>query len=969
MIYGVPAGEHTAQTNHFNEFEPFISEPFAVAKGKQTNVDINLKTGHRMVGMVTDEQTGLPLGGVGVQLYDADIDKAGTKVATNEDGKFAINGLKPTDSYKVGFSRRGYISEFYNNQPDWKAADTVEVSGTLTLNAAMHKGSDNGILGGRVTLPGGQPAKGVTVKLYDEWGVESGDADKTTDSTGAYLFDTLKEGTYKVQFVPPAASGYFSEWYNDKPNSVEADVVVVTKQVPQYGINAEMNKADSLIIGTVRVGSTHVPTNTDNTDVPTNTDNTDVPTDTNVPTDTLMLAVAPDGKPVSGVIIKQYDAVTGDYINQTTTNVRGQYRLSANGKQDYKLAATGSSSPHYVTLADVPDAIDLNPICNTVGDLVVTDCYAPQWYNLKALFDYADVVTATVGMTSTANFTLFQAGVTGKVTTEDGKPLKGFDVSFVNAITGDTVQSTNTGRDGTYQHTGLGAGIYTVKASAPTSVAQRLHIAPHAEHPRDVTVNNIGITPGIDIIFERQAVLSGTVYITPTDNVSPTLSALPARLPVSNADVEVYRKGSTVRSAFTITDQDGHFIFENLAPGDYQMKVTPPRQGVSLGYLPQWFDRVFDQSLATAVTVPKGGVATQDVYLAKTPLKRPATIKGIVVEAKPPYAPPRTPTVSALRQPPLVPIADLELKLYRVDNTGNPVALASAFTTGATGDYAFTGLEAGVYKLFVGIPETAVNSKYRDQWFDKVKDVKYARPIFTRDGATNVVTVTVTPALRSMPVPRAGTGAQWLCEDEQTYDKPPRGLSCVRVRGTANNDMVVTVRELTDFDETNVSLSADEPTSTDATPPTEPVAKYFEVTAYWSGSGEAVESTNSPVEIAVPYTDEDLVYTRTGSVSTTIAEGRLRARFWNSTALTSTGTVSDTNNTGIGWHDPTVAPWCTDTDNCSQSVDTTDDHVLMSSDQLFETYALIEGESSAIYLPLIQRTTTTTPVSSTLSLR
>jgi sugar lactone lactonase YvrE len=77
---------------------------------------------------------------------------------------------------------------------------------------AIRKITWHGIVSGRVTAAG-VPAAGVTVTLMHDWPAGTVAATTTTDATGAYRFDGLDPGNYRLRFCDPQGR-YQPRWFD-----------------------------------------------------------------------------------------------------------------------------------------------------------------------------------------------------------------------------------------------------------------------------------------------------------------------------------------------------------------------------------------------------------------------------------------------------------------------------------------------------------------------------------------------------------------------------------------------------------------------------------------------------------------------------------------------------------------------------------------------------------------------------------
>jgi hypothetical protein len=191
---------------------------------------------------------GIGIAGVSVTAYNA-ANYSYYGVTTLSDGSYTIVGL-PTGSYKLDFDAytTGYISQYYNNKSSSELADAIAVTAgaaTSGINATLVLGAT---ITGRVTNSSGTGIADVSVSASDAAG-GSGYGYATTQSDGGYTIMGLLAGSYKLQFYG-GATGYISQYYNNKTSSALADAIAVTAGAATSGINVTLVLGGS-ISGTV----------------------------------------------------------------------------------------------------------------------------------------------------------------------------------------------------------------------------------------------------------------------------------------------------------------------------------------------------------------------------------------------------------------------------------------------------------------------------------------------------------------------------------------------------------------------------------------------------------------------------------------------------------------------------------------------------------------------------------------------
>jgi hypothetical protein len=225
------------------------------APGATSGIDVVLAQGGSIQGRVKNT-SGSGIQNVGVEIHNlyGSLVKYASSVQTGADGSYKVMGL-PSGSYKVFFiGNGGYISEWYNDKPDFAGADTVSVTApntTTHINAVLALG---GSIAGRVTNAGDAGIENiyVLVATTDGYGVAS----TYTDENGYYTFGGLTTGSYKVVFS--GTGGYIGEWYNDKPDFASADTIAVTAPVTTSGIDAVLALGGSFAGRVINAGGSGI---------------------------------------------------------------------------------------------------------------------------------------------------------------------------------------------------------------------------------------------------------------------------------------------------------------------------------------------------------------------------------------------------------------------------------------------------------------------------------------------------------------------------------------------------------------------------------------------------------------------------------------------------------------------------------------------------------------------------------------
>ena len=249
----------------------------SVRCGKSNTVDFCLCppcSGAKVTGTVKCPSTGQNLSGVTVKVYDGA--KLKGSATTGSDGKYTISNV-PAGKYTVqvivtgGYKACGSTSECI----------TLSCGQTKSIDFCLCPPCANGKITGVVKCSSnGKKISGVKVRVYNSSNQEKGSA--VTDSNGKYTISNLGAGSYTVKMEVP--SGY--EACGGTSSSVTVNCGQ-TKTV-DFCLCPKVCKA-STVSGVVKCDKT--------------------------------------GKPVSGVVIKAYDA-KNTQVGSDTTSSDGKYSIN-----------------------------------------------------------------------------------------------------------------------------------------------------------------------------------------------------------------------------------------------------------------------------------------------------------------------------------------------------------------------------------------------------------------------------------------------------------------------------------------------------------------------------------------------------------------------------------------------------------------------------------------------------------------
>ncbi len=683
-----------------------------------------------ITGVVTADDTALPLVGVSVYVYESATGGYVNNGNTDASGVYSIS--LPGGTYRVLFNSTDYhVSEYYNDvpypMPDSHTPVTV-VDDTVTpnINASLAPGAQ--IIGTVTDQASANPLPNISIYAtdldydYQTWG--------NTDANGVYTTTPgLPAGSYRVEFRDYNGV-YALEYYDDVYLPSQATWIEITS-THRTGIDAALAQA-AVITGTVTgpapleniyVSAYYATENqffdSDYTDVSgtfrldglspigyklrfldnngryleewhqdkPDWDTADPITLTSGATTTVNAELTAaglisgtitgqdSGLPLESIRTRVYDAATGDYVSGDYTDGSGVYLIGGLAAGNYKLRFTDYDGQ-----------------------------YLEEYYDDKPDLDSADPIAVTGGITATASAELAPAGlISGTVTAEDsGLPLVNIRARVYDASTGGFITSDYTDDAGVYLINGLQAGSYKLRF---TDNDGRYLEEYYDDKPDLDSADPIAVTGGITATASAElapaGLISGTV----------TAEAGGARLEGINVSAYEATSGDYVNNDYT--DTSGAYLVGGLAAGSYKLRFYD-NDGQ---YLTEYYDDKPDLDSANPIAVT-AGVTTTDV---NAQLAQAGLVSGTVTG-----------------EDTGLPLTNVRARAYEAA-TGDYV---TSDYTDDSGVYLITGLAAGSYKLRF----TDYDGNYLEEYYDDKPDLDSANPIAVTAGVTTTANADLAPA-------------------------------------------------------------------------------------------------------------------------------------------------------------------------------------------------------------------------------
>jgi SdrD B-like domain len=474
--------------------------------------------------------------------------------------------------------------------------------------------ADNGVGAGGIVNDGvlnGTEAglDGVVVRLLDSSGVAvPGVADQITANGGYYRFDDVPEGSYIVAVLSTnfSGAGVLAGYTSSGTNSVSDGV-----DQNDNGVGVTPDPVDGILSNIVVLGPPASSEPTGETDLsPSDASQLDGRTDITVDFGFVQFLSlgdivwfdanhngVQDGAEtgLNGVSVELLDSAGSLIPGETTVTATiggrdGSYRFLALQAGDYKVRFTLPTGYRWTTaLADPDTAKDSNPTFTSDSDTTIT----------TGLISLSASVTDTQGNPLSLTDPTVDAGVyqplaaLGDLVWEDlnldglyspGEPPVAGAVVTVFDAAGHVAGTATTGSDGLWKVDNLSPGSYTARFESPAGMMLTGSLSGDTSadsNPNTTTGLTAAVAlisgeynPTIDAGVVKAARLDGNVYVD-LDN-SKTLTA--GDTPI--AGVAVRLVGTTafgeVIGRETTTDAQGHYSFDLLAPGTYNVVEEQP---------------------------------------------------------------------------------------------------------------------------------------------------------------------------------------------------------------------------------------------------------------------------------------------------------------------------------------------------------------------------------------------------------
>ncbi len=686
------------------------TQPIVLAPGDvYVNADLGYQPGAGMTAAIGDtvwfdanangaQDAGEPgIAGVTVALI-ADLNGNGVWDAgepilatdtTDASGGYQFTGVPVGGNYLVWVNDTaavlGGLAPSYDSDgtstPNISAVSALPASGNATQDFGykpFNQTTGGGLIGdtifldrnGNDTADPGEGLEGVTVRLYASDGTTVL-ATTVTDENGRYAFAGLPAGTYIVKVDTATLPAGLSNTYDPDGGTAHqstvtlaAGEIVLTQDFGYQGTNSVSGTlwTDTNANGSMDAGETTY---------------------------------------FAGVTVALYDS-NGNVVATTVTDSSGDYTFDNLPNGTYTVKVTDEANVldgywHSLGTANTNNNSQSDPLSVTLtGGTSIT--YADfGYYRVAASLgdfvweDDGDGIQETgepgvAGVRVTLTIVWPGGGTTRLSTLTDANGT----YTFGNLLLDEQMDGSGTGEPTFYVSVGIPAGYL------PTSTDQggndALDSDPHGGIVATVTQGATNNTYDFGLL-PRPGAIGDRVWLDANGNGAQDTG----EAGIANVKVELYSGASLV--ATTYTDANGNYLFPNVAPGTYSVKVDSTTLPAGLAANPTYDEDGLDTAHTSAVTLlPGQEYATADFgYNWTPPIASSTGAIGdrIWIDAD----------GDGKQDANEAGLAGVTVELWWDSNSDGTIdALKTSTTTGPDGRYIFDDLAAGAYEVRVTAP-------------------------------------------------------------------------------------------------------------------------------------------------------------------------------------------------------------------------------------------------------------------------
>jgi hypothetical protein len=230
--------------------------------GNVPNINFSLPLGGNMSGTVLGLDTGQPLPGVDIDVFDlAGQFISHADATTDSQGAYVVGAVLPGGYYVQAdpSAQQGYVDAYYGDVYDIALATPVAVTaGNVHAGIDIHLPRGGTISGSVTSAVTGLPVPGVRVTMFDALGSILPGAGGSTAADGSFLAGAVPSGSYLLRASGDPVLGLAFEFYAGVTLRSQATPVAVVAGSNTPGVTFALDSG-GWITGHVRAADTTGP--------------------------------------------------------------------------------------------------------------------------------------------------------------------------------------------------------------------------------------------------------------------------------------------------------------------------------------------------------------------------------------------------------------------------------------------------------------------------------------------------------------------------------------------------------------------------------------------------------------------------------------------------------------------------------------------------------------------------------------
>ncbi len=221
----------------------YDATPVEITAAQTKTIDVDLSKGSSLMGVITDNETEMPLAGATVTLISTSDRRIQHKAKSNKDGEYTVDGIT-AENYFLKAGHPHYFSKWYEDAATRDEAKEIEINAQtelqgIDLELERRPRFSGSITGTVIDSASGLPVKGAKIVAMPRSFARPVRA--ISDAEGKYELTGLKAGVYSLACK---AEGYLVSFYENATNWKEAEKIRIPKDGQLTGIDFRLGAQD-----------------------------------------------------------------------------------------------------------------------------------------------------------------------------------------------------------------------------------------------------------------------------------------------------------------------------------------------------------------------------------------------------------------------------------------------------------------------------------------------------------------------------------------------------------------------------------------------------------------------------------------------------------------------------------------------------------------------------------------------------